>query len=177
MSIGAVLTNDKKQGVGSFVFVFLVLMILIVGLTIGIIIFNVRNSRDADEVSIDAAQEDLAVAYWADSVTTDIIVKLEAGEGYTLDEARLDFEKLLDENEGREKYYLTVQFAYFIYFYYGDIGWSVNVLNGVDELVGDSLRMDYYLSYRNLYEMAEDESQARYYDDLIKEVMEKNATK
>ncbi len=164
-----VLTTNDEKVTKRLRFFILISIFLSLGLIISIILAMNLIKNNALE---SAEEQELPLIYNVDSWVGEIESRLKLDEDYVLGNAISDFEEKISSSEGREKYFLSEQYASFILRQTGDIGYAIRIMDGIGDLISDDLRLSYYLAYRNLYASIQDNEKVKYYNNLLNKLSE-----
>jgi len=162
-------TQPKSKKKNPLFIVLTVFGIAIVGLSIAIIVVvNVKNSRSSKIEEIEQTiKETQQPANEANDIANDIIDKLANEPDYFDNNAIADFEKAISESSGEKKIFLTTSYAFFLYNYFGELNLALETLDKLKSSISDDMLVNYYMSYRNLYLLADDNEKAKEYNDKI----------
>ncbi|MBQ1298224.1 hypothetical protein IIY24_00045 [Candidatus Saccharibacteria bacterium] len=158
---GFVVANKK------LVVVLGILGLIIVGLVVGILILNNPfGGNERDEVIVNNAGE---VAF---NLSEEISEKLADESDYGLEQAVSEYEEVYNASEGRTKVYIAIEYANFVYDYFADLDKATGILKEVEGLLGDdAVKINYYVTLRELYEESGNEEMGDYYNQKVIELL------
>lgn len=161
----------KRRSNGWLIGIFVALMVAIVGLGVAVIVnFVITKKPDDGGVS-----EDTIVRDEAFRVAASIDKRYQTDLDYSFDDAVADYNEQLSRGTNKYKVLIAMYYASFLRDY-DDLEDAVDVMNKAkDFLDGEDaiLKMNYYVTFRSLYEGVDNEIY-NYYNDIVIEIISSN---
>ena len=150
--------DSKRMMVG----VLAVLIVAILSLGVGIFLVSQRDMEQNEETGSGLS---------ALEISNEIVARFGEDAEYTLADAYGEYEKAIEDSDDEQGLFLTIYYANFIYAQTGEIELAIDVLNQIEPSLNEEMKMNYYLAFKNLYNMAGDIERVEEYQQKINELM------
>ncbi|MBR6505830.1 hypothetical protein IKT18_03290 [Candidatus Saccharibacteria bacterium] len=144
-----------------------VISVAVVGAVVAIVVINLPPSPREISDEEKELREDAKISFSVSDFAYNVEKKMAEDANYTIEDAKKDFEELIAGRTGVEKLRAVVVYAFFIFNQTGDIEKASEIMKSIEgELSGDLL-IEYYVSFGDLYRMAQMDEEANRYYDLV----------
>ena len=159
--------SNKKKNL--FAILTSVLSVVIVGVIVAVAVIKMN------EEYVPEIPEEIKELASGSEIGSEIVSKFAWNQDYSYEDAVSDFEKEMNAGGEERRIYIAIAYALFVYDQKGNADDAANILLALEEEIqnkNDNVKLDYYITLRNIYKNDCSGEKYEYYDNLVTEYLD-----